>query len=94
MRLSDTDRFSTATLRLLNGGKGAPPAWSNAASAAATPCAHHHHARRADERKRNPVGQVRQYDFPLAYGGGDAPTGLSLTLTGVTFSGRPPAGSS
>ena len=71
--------------------KGAPPAWSNALSGGhAVP----HTIITLDAPtsvSEIPVGQVRQYDFPLAYGGGDAPTGLSLTLTGVTFSGRPPA---
>jgi peptide/nickel transport system permease protein len=71
--------------------KGAPPAWSNALTGGhAVP--HTVVTRDAPTSVSEiPVGQVRQYDFPLAYGGGDAPTGLTLTLTGVTFSGRPPA---
>ncbi|HEU5432446.1 MAG TPA: ABC transporter permease [Thermomicrobiales bacterium] len=71
--------------------KGAPPVWSNALTGGhAVP--HTIVTRDAPTSVSEiSVGQVRQYDFPLAYGGGDAPTGLSLTLTGVTFSGRPPA---
>jgi peptide/nickel transport system permease protein len=71
--------------------KGAPPAWSNALTGGhAVP--HTVVTRDAPTSTSEiSVGQVRQYDFPLPYGGGDAPTALTLTLNGVTFSGRPPA---
>ena len=38
-----------------------------------------------------PAGEIRMYQAPIAYGGGEAPTSLNLTLNGVTFAGRPPS---
>ncbi|MDP9364846.1 MAG: ABC transporter permease, partial [Chloroflexota bacterium] len=70
--------------------QNAPPAWTarfeggQVAHTVATLGA-------ATETRDIPAGQVRLYRFPLPYDADRPPTGLSLTLTGVTFHGRPPA---
>lgn len=71
--------------------QNAPPAWTarlggdrqvaHAALALAAPT----------ETRDIAAGQVRTYRFPLAYDADRPPSALSLTLTGVTFHGRPPA---
>ena len=71
--------------------KNAPPAWTtrlggedevaHAAFSLAAPT----------ETRAIPAGEVRTFRFPIAFPHERAPTALSLTLSGVTFHGRPPA---
>jgi peptide/nickel transport system permease protein len=71
--------------------RNAPPAWT--AWLGGQREVPHTTVTRAEpsETRAIPAGEVRTYAFPLVFAADRAPTALSLTLTGVTFHGRPPA---
>lgn len=69
--------------------RNAPPAWTARFTGG---LAHSVVTLEAPTQTRDiAAGRVLAFDFPLSYPGGDPPGALSLTLTGLTFHGRPPA---